>query len=362
MPDESQHGFGWIPSPRDDRDFLIDQLYALLGFVPVAAPLTYRVPGTLPPVLNQGSTPQCVAYSSAGLKGYEDRIDQGQFFDFDKARFFAAIGGGPNGAFVRNAFRQMLSIGYPEQGGGNAGIHRIAAYYAIPVTQAAIQAAIMAFGPIIIGLSWYNSMFRPNPSGVLNVDPASGLAGGHAIEAIGWDERGLRLRNSWGSSWGLSGECYLPWANLSIVGEAWKAVDVIENTPSRSAMSYQTLPGNPQRVLDTRIGLGLLGVFVAGVPRKVKIAGVGSIPTADVVALNGNLTVTKQTAAGFLAAGPDPTPTPGWSNLNFPPTGDHANALAGVAVNADGTLAITLIGPPNSTAHVVMDVNGVHTP
>jgi hypothetical protein len=192
------------------------------------------VPGQLNPVLNQGSTPQCVAFSSAGLKGTEDRIDQGQFFDWDTGKFFASIGGGPNGAITRDAFKAMLASGYPVKVVGQADQHKIAAYYFVEPNLAEVQAALMAFGPLVFGMTWLNSMFSPK-SGVLTVDQSSGVAGGHAILCVGWTvingETHLVLRNSWGTSWGVNGEAYLPASALpELVDEIWKAVDVIETT------------------------------------------------------------------------------------------------------------------------------------
>src|SRR5450759_575197 len=159
---EADFGLGAQQSPADARDFKIAALYAAAGIEePVAAPATYVVPGTLVPVLNQGSTPQCVAFSSEFLKAYQDRIDQGAFFPFDEVRFFSAIGGGAGGAVVRTAFGQMLHVGYPLDGGVSAGQHKIASYYAVPVDQASLQAALMAFGPLVIATPWYHSWFSP---------------------------------------------------------------------------------------------------------------------------------------------------------------------------------------------------------
>jgi len=227
-------GLGWVESPQDPRDFPIDELYAARGVTPpLSVPASYLIPGSLPPVLNQHDTPQCVAFSSEFTKSYEDRIDQGQFFPFNEPEFFRRIGGGPNGAVIRVAFDQLLKVGYPVDVVDNASLHKIRAYYRVSPTKEALQAAIVSFGPVVIGMTWYNSWFQPGSNGVLPA-PADGVAGGHAIAAIGWDSRGLRLRQSWGPRFGINGDCWLPWDYLSHVGEGWKAVDVIETPPKPS--------------------------------------------------------------------------------------------------------------------------------
>jgi hypothetical protein len=227
--DLTEFGLGAIESQPDERDWDIDMLYAATAteFV-AAAPVAYMAPSPYPATLNQHNTPMCTAYSSSMLKGWEDLRDTGSA-NYDEPRFFQQIGGGPNGAVLRDAFIGMLNTGYPIVNVGNAAQHRIAAYYAVPITRAAIQSAIMAFGPITIGTPWFATWFRPSAAGVL---PApSVVVGGHAIVAIGWDARGLRLRNSWGTTWGISGDCWLPWSYLDHVHEAWKAIDKIEKPP-----------------------------------------------------------------------------------------------------------------------------------
>ena len=74
--------------------------------------------------------------------------------------------------------------------------------------------------------TWYRSWFHP-VNGVLSA--ADVAVGGHAIVAYGWDARGLRLRNSWGSGWGVSGDCWMPASLVPHLNGAWKAVDAIEH-------------------------------------------------------------------------------------------------------------------------------------
>ena len=55
----------------------------------------------------------CVAYSSANDQGHMDRPESGLYPAYDRRRFFAEIGGGPNGAVVRTALARRLHVGYP---------------------------------------------------------------------------------------------------------------------------------------------------------------------------------------------------------------------------------------------------------
>ena len=224
--DIARYGLGALPDAPDERDYPVSALYAAEGLTAsVVLPASYAAPG-MPLVLDQHATPMCVACSSSALKAWQDRRDQGRFFDFDEPAFFAAIGGTDQGARVRDAMERMLSAGYPVTSSGDAAHHRITAYYAVPRDLATIKAAIYDLGPIVLSTPWYQSWFHP-VAGVLPKPDTQ--VGGHAIVAYGWDQRGLRLRNSWGADWGVGGDCWMPEYLVPHLNGAWKAVDAIEH-------------------------------------------------------------------------------------------------------------------------------------
>lgn len=228
------YGLGAIQDPPDDRDLQIEQLYAARAIAPIVAlPASLMVPVPRPPTLDQDATPQCVAYSSAWLKRYEDIRDQADF-DTDEALFFQQIGGDPvYGANPRTAFDRMLHFGYPPTGHpDDADHHKIAAYYAVPVDRTAICEALYSFGPLVLSMPWYSNWFTTTVTGDLRT-PSTTVAGGHAIVGIGYDEVGVWLQNSWGNGFGINGgKCRLPWAYVPRVWGIWKAVDVIEPKPA----------------------------------------------------------------------------------------------------------------------------------
>ncbi|HEX7611628.1 MAG TPA: hypothetical protein VF371_02555 [Candidatus Limnocylindrales bacterium] len=78
--------------------------------------------------------------------------------------------------------------------------------------------------------------------------------------------------------------------------------------------------------------------------------------------MTGNLTVTQQSSAGFLFAGPIAMNNPTSSTLNFPMNDDRANAVT-VALSSTGTLSITYAAATSGpTAQVIFDVTGYFTP
>ncbi len=69
-------------------------------------------------------------------------------------------------------------------------------------------------GPVVLGINWTSEMFNPRPVAGLDlpvISTGGGVQGGHAILANGVSLKNgvIRLHNSWGSSFGLNGECFI---------------------------------------------------------------------------------------------------------------------------------------------------------
>lgn len=127
---------------------------------------------------------------------------------------------------------------------------------------------------------------------------------------------------------------------------------VVDATASTGAGAGLRLVANPERVLDTRSGLGApagpvgLGEFVA-----VQIAGRAGVPTgATSVVLN--VTTTGSTRAGFVTAYPCGT-RPNASNLNHAAGQTVANLVVGRLDDAGRICLFTNVG-----SHLVADVAG----
>lgn len=221
-----EHGLGAIPSPPDPRDLVASatDLERLAGAVPL--PAHYLV-DPLPPVRDQGLTPQCVAYSSAYEKAKEDRDDFGRWIDFNESRFFYEIGGGPNGAVARNALNHMLNVGYPENDSTpSESKHRIASYLRIDLNRSAIKRAIHASGGALVVIRWFDSWTHLYGNNV--TPPPAGSSNGHEFYLPGWDayEHAVGL-NSWGSGWGDNGKFLIPFSYIEQYAyEVWTAADV----------------------------------------------------------------------------------------------------------------------------------------
>lgn len=183
--------------------------------------------GYVPPVTDQGSTPQCVAHSNAYDQNHQDRPEQGSYLNFDKPRFFKAIGGTSEGASMTAALARRVSVGYPTVVAGSTGsLHRIKRSELLSRTSIEPFKSVIAGkkrGVLRIG-PWFHSWFHPLASGKLPTPDY--LVGWHATWFRGYNDLyGGRLRNSWGTDYGLSGDVFMPYSYMLSSGSMWFTTD-----------------------------------------------------------------------------------------------------------------------------------------
>ena len=118
-------------------------------------------------------------------------------------------------------------------------------------------------------------------------------------------------------------------------------------------------PVTPARLLDTRIGLGgFTGPVKPGQTVRVRVTGVGGIPSSGVEAVAFNLTATDNAGPSFITAYPDSQPRPLASNLNFTNGETIANRVIVPVVDGYVDLFNDFAG---FDTQLVLDVNGYFT-
>ncbi len=125
---------------------------------------------------------------------------------------------------------------------------------------------------------------------------------------------------------------------------------LIDTTPSGTYF-----PMTPKRILDTRIGLGLSGAFVAGTARSFRIAGIVPGVPANAIAVTGNLTVTKPTAGGFVSLGSSLAGAT--STINFNAGEDRANGVT-LGLDSNGSLSAVYQATRGATVQLIFDLSG----
>lgn len=111
--------------------------------------------------------------------------------------------------------------------------HKVTSYHAISDGDIQTMKATLAQGYLIeFGFQVYSYFMTADMAskGVLNVPSASEqLEGGHAVVLVGFDDtkKMFLVRNSWGTSWGLSGYFWMSYdyvANTNLCADFWTVV------------------------------------------------------------------------------------------------------------------------------------------
>lgn len=189
---------------------------------------------------DQGQVGSCVAWSIGySLLGWYSNYQHHAGAPFAPMYLYSQINGGvDDGAFTRDAYDVLVSQGIAErsvyvQGDydwqtqptaaerANAANHKITSYEYLfsgdnqgSAAQTAIETALAANQPVELVIPVYDAFYNLSPTNSLlrlsDVDTST-LAGYHAIAAFGYDGSGVKIENSWGSGWGVSGYATLGW-------------------------------------------------------------------------------------------------------------------------------------------------------
>jgi hypothetical protein len=216
----------------------------------VFAPVSYV---GICPILDQKDLGACTGYASTALLGY---IEPGDPQLPDTPDAWDALA---KSVYSVGTSLDSISGNWPPTDTGSTGI---AVSKALKqkgfssgykhITSAAALATALATGPVIVGTNWYNSMFNPNATGLIRVDKASGLAGGHEYVLDGVMPDGkFRFRNSWGTSFGVDGFFYMTQADfLGLLADEGDATQVLPASVPAPVPTPSPGPA-PGPVLDT---------------------------------------------------------------------------------------------------------------
>jgi len=100
------------------------------------------------------------------------------------------------GSSVLGAMKAATELGWFEE-------------YRWAFNEADLALAVGYRGPAVLGINWYEGMSNPDSNGIIR--PTGKQTGGHAILCRGYNAktRLYRLRNSWGPSYGIGGDCFI---------------------------------------------------------------------------------------------------------------------------------------------------------
>jgi hypothetical protein len=239
---------GYIPSQPDSRDYKLE----MYGISNEDRPKKFIL-NDLPPVENQGSTGQCVAYSLANLIARNQFLETGQMINYSKGFIYAqkifdyTEGMVPRVALSRivkygtveadrfelredykevkeaydrwlsefESFESMLQFSKPNRFESFARLSGVNE----------IKDALLDNRMVSIAVSVRSNFDRPNSANFISYDDEQNIRGGHMISVVGYDDerQAFLIQNSWGKSYGDNGFAWLSYDYPLL--EAWGIFD-----------------------------------------------------------------------------------------------------------------------------------------
>lgn len=234
--------YGWRPDLPDHRDHRFAAPRRK-----VALPEKVSLRARMPRVLDQGNLGSCTAHAGFAAFAYvHDGFSLSRLKLYYDERALHGETAEDNGAYLRDAVNVLNKKGAapenlwpyfparyaekpPATANAAAARNKITAYQRVAPRD---YAACLAAGfPFVIGFSVYEGFegdATARTGRVLMPKARESLVGGHAVCIIGyapkWGERHYEVRNSWGASWGDSGNCWIParyLEDLNLADDAW---------------------------------------------------------------------------------------------------------------------------------------------
>jgi len=233
-------GLGLLPKKPDDRN-----LQAAKYLLVAEPPAEYHFDkGRVKfPLLDQDGYPACTVYSAATAQQRLERLEQKRTPKFTKAELvvkYDQIAQPGGGAYMLDLLRQWRTLGYIGEVGWFLWLKRRYAYkidgfVEVAINDSEMKRSMVAMRVLDLGVMVTETMYSQR-TGLIQTSGADRLLGGHAICAIGYDERGVWIADTWAGF----GPRQLSWPYVtSYCDEAYGVVD------TRDVMLSQTmdLPG-----------------------------------------------------------------------------------------------------------------------
>lgn len=225
----------------------------------LSKPKKFSIRDKMPPVGTQLIS-DCVGWSGAYLREYQEKIETGSFEDFSGLGIYT-LAKQEDGYAAKGTYISMSTY-IPEKYGTPFEVDAPEAPYPDdPVLPALSSFALfhaqtrkvkssvlidrgaqnsfsgitdalwMWKQPVVVGATWYENT-APNRNGVLPL-PDWKEKFGHAVAATGYNDETEQLEfiNSWGLGWGQEGYGYFPY-NYPLFANGWTSID-LPNEPSK---------------------------------------------------------------------------------------------------------------------------------
>ena len=249
--------YGLKPSLPDHRNHTFSLVNEDISAIPPMVDL--RTTGFMPPVWDQGALGACTAHGIGAAWAYERAKQKLPFqmpsrlFIYYNERDMEGSVNSDSGAAIADGLKVVNKFGVPEenifpyvpeqftvrppQQAYDLAIKETAVSYAsVPVNLTSIKGVLASGFPVVIGLTLYSS-FEENSVAATGLVPMpqhnEEILGGHCLLVAGFSDKGFPgipnsanhflVRNSWNTTWGDKGYCYIPYAyfNSQLASDFW---------------------------------------------------------------------------------------------------------------------------------------------
>jgi C1A family cysteine protease len=282
--EQRKYGMGWIPDYPDIRDYTEETEEVKEILKPTGLPLGYGAKGVLKakklptsvdyrewcsPVEDQKMLGSCTAHAGVGIIEYYERKSFGKHTDASRLFLYKVTRNlmkmkGDTGAYLRVTMGGMVLFGVPPEEYwaytddekefdkeppafcyAFAQNYKTLKYYrhdppgtTPKATLEKLKTYLASGHPAMFGFTVYNSIEQAENSGKIPFpSPKEKIEGGHAVAAIGYDDKmkiknkyggeettgAILIRNSWGTGWGEKGYGWLPYeyVNRELAVDFW---------------------------------------------------------------------------------------------------------------------------------------------
>jgi C1A family cysteine protease len=229
--EQTGHGYGWLPSPPDQRDLLFAPDLKVMKKLGVTPKVDLSTSTAMPKIWDQGQLGSCSAHAAGGSFAFAHKksghraMMPSRLHIYWHERYLEGSTGYDAGAYLRDGFKVMAQIGVaheidwpydiskfteqpPPKAETDAVKHRTITYSAVSQALTTLKGCLLNGFPFAFGFTVYESFESQEvaTTGIVPMpSPGESVLGGHAVMGVGYDDatQRFKVRNQWGKEWGL---------------------------------------------------------------------------------------------------------------------------------------------------------------
>lgn len=264
---------GWKKDAIDHRDYILQ--------TPLTKDIITKIDlrPNCPPVYDQGNLGSCVSNGTSFGVQYDQKkynmthqFNPSRLYIYYNTRVIEGTVNEDSGTTIRNALVSLNKQGAcPEtiwpytiskystkpstQSYQSGAQHLVSSYSRVVFDLVSMKQCLIDGFPFVFGILLYSQFESVGINGLVSSPTGSDtMLGGHCMACVGFDDltRRFTVRNSWGSTWGDHGYCYIPYdyiCNPSYTFDLW-TIRTITDTENTTTTITKVTYGKGTKVKD----------------------------------------------------------------------------------------------------------------